>query len=203
MEKRSQAVPTDEEIRAALASYTDRPVSAEKMWANIGGALESQPRTRWQWPALQPWLALGSAAVLCLIIILSRPTPPPPQPPVEIGPQIMRFAAPAPITASARPADGGVTVELTAVDEVLLGESAAAVRIVRQEGTGQAEVGHATASELAGARLTPGEVRHVFLPVPLPSEPGTYQVQIQLEVVGAEGPHVVDLFTSLTINREE
>ena len=32
MEKRNQAVPNEDEIRRALASYTAHPISAEAMW---------------------------------------------------------------------------------------------------------------------------------------------------------------------------
>lgn len=203
MEKRNQAVPNEDEIRGALASYTAHPISAEAMWEKISEALEeAEPSPPWL--RFQPWLAFGSvAAVLCLILLLNWTGPGPgpgPAPLGDVGPQIMRFSAFAPVSASASVEQGQLMVELTAASDVKFGPDPAVVRILTLD---QSEVSTGYTTELAGLELAQGEAHVLPRVVPAPIEPGAYQVHLQLEVETADGSQRIDVFAPFTINGED
>lgn len=200
MEKRTQTAPSEDEIRLALAAYTAPPVPPERMWEKIAAELDAEPLS--QWRKLRPWLAFGSvAALVCLIIILNWSSPvPSPQSLPETGPQIMRFSAFAPLTAQASVKDEKLAVQLTAASPVQFSSAPAEVRIIELD---QTEITAATVTDLAHIQLSPGETHVLYLDIPLPTRPGSYQVQLELEIETADGLQTINVFAPFNIHGED
>ncbi|MGI6148664.1 MAG: hypothetical protein GX195_05340 [Firmicutes bacterium] len=196
MEKHNYVIPSDYEIETALAEGTAGHYSADDMWRTISSELEAAPHP---WLLVRrSWLALGgAAAILCLVMVLNWSSLFPgstPSPAEE--PQIMRFAAFAPVTAAVRVEDEELAIQLTAADDVQFGSGPALIRILKPD---HSEVERTTSTELAQMHLARGETRTIHAAPAGPLAPGEYQVHLQLELKTADGSQTLDVFQPFTI----